>query len=187
MAYRILGFIAAIFISSCLQAPKIEEAAEVSIFDTATSLGSIEGNFKGVGSSDTAELLHIIEHDSTQTHCNERYILIINREESTIFESHDKLSHLTLEGDINNDGRDEVGLYVEKSGATWGEYTTMYFSDTWHSVTTTTLSLRLLEELNTEPNFEEIVSRDSLHNKQIVIRRPQIRDANEIVIIEETI
>lgn len=186
MTYRILGFIVALILSSCLQSPKTSEITEPTMFDNAELLGSANGNFKGNNTNDTAEIFHILERDSTTT-CNERYILIINREDSTLFESHNKLSHLTLEGDINNDGRDEVGIYIERSGATWGEYVTMYFSDTWHNVTTTALSPRLMEELGTQLKFDEIVSRDSLHNGQIIVRRPQIHNANEIVIVEEII
>ena len=186
MIYRILGFVIALIISSCSQSPKATEVVEPTIFDNATLLGSIEGNLKGKSTNDTAEIFHIVERDSTMTIIDERYILIINREESTIFETRNKLSHLTLEGDINNDGRDEVGVYTEKVCSSWGEYTTICFSDTWHNVTTTSLSLRLLEELGAQPNFEDMVSRDSLHN-QIIIRRPQILDANEIITIEEII
>ena len=186
MNCRILSFVIVLILSSCSQSPKATEVVEPTIFDNATLLGSIEGNIRGENRSDTAEIFHIVERDSTMTIIDERYILIINREESTIFETRNKLSHLTLEGDINNDGRDEVGIYTENSGTSWGEYTTMHFSDVWHNVTTTSLSLRLLEELGAQPNFEDIVSRDSLHD-QIIIRRPQILDANEIITIEEII
>ncbi len=186
MTYRILSFIVALILSSCLQSPKTSEITEPTIFDNAELLGSVKGNFKGENTNDTAEIFHIVERDSTTT-SNGRYILIINRKDSTLFESHNKLSHLTLEGDINNDGRDEVGVYIERSGTTWGEYVTMCFSDTWHNVTTTTLNLRLMEELGTQLKFDEIVSRDSLHNDQIIVRRPQIHNANEIVIVEEII
>ena len=187
MTYRILSFIVALILSSCLQSPKTSEITEPTIFDNATLLGSEKGNFKGENTNDTAEIFHIVERDSTMAISHERYILIINRNDSTLFESHNKLSHLTLEGAINNDGRDEVGVYIERSGTSWGEYVTMCYSDTWHNVTTTTLNLRFIEELGAQLKFDEIVSRDSLHNDQIIIRRPQIHNANEIVIVEEII
>ena len=187
MTYRILSFIVALILSSCLQSPKTSEITEPTIFDNAELLGSVKGNFKGENTNDTAEIFHIVERDSTMAISHERYILIINRNDSTLFESHNRLSHLTLEGDINNDGRDEVGVYIERSGTSWGEYVTMCYSDTWHNVTTTTLNLRFIEELGTQLKFDEIVSRDSLHNDQIIVRRPLILDANEIVIVEEII
>lgn len=187
MTYRICSFVIAIILCSCTLSPKTEEVVEPTIFDNATLLDSTSGNFRGENTSDTVEIFHIAERDSTMTIINERYILIINRDKNTILESRNRLSHLTLEGDINNDGRDEVGIYIEKSGTTWGEYTSMCFSDTWQNITTTTLNRCLLKEFETEFSFDEIVSLDSLHRDKVIVKRPQIRNGEKIEIITETI
>jgi hypothetical protein len=190
MAYRTLGFIAVLILSSCLQktTPTEAETTEPSpIADNATLIGSIEGNFDGDNSIDKAELYHLIERDTNHTTIDERYILIIDRDSSSIFETRNRLSHLTFEGDINGDGHDEMGVYIEKGNATWGEYTTMHFTDTWHSLTTTTLNLHLLHEMGVQPNFDEIISQDSLHQDCVIEIRPQIRNAEKVEMLFDTI
>ena len=187
MTYRICSFIIALILCSCTLSPKTEEVVEPTILDNATLLDSTSGNFRGENTSDTVEIFHIAERDSTMTIIDERYILIINRDKNTILESRNRLSNLTLEGDINNDGRDEVGIYIEKSGTTWGEYTSMCFSDTWHNITTTTLNPHLLTKMGSELDFNEIINPDSLHQGHIIIKRPQIHNAEKIEIITETI
>lgn len=187
MIYRVCSFIIVLILCSCTLSPKTAEVVEPTIFDHATLLDSASGNFRGENTSDTVEIFHIAERDSTMTIIDERYILVINRDKSTIFETRNRLSNLTLEGDINNDGRDEVGIYIEKSGTTWGEYTSMCFSDTWHDITTTTLNRRLLKELETEFSFDEIVSLDSLHRDKVIVKRPQIRNGEKIEVVTETI
>ena len=187
MTYRICSFIIALILCSCTLSPKTAEVVEPTIFDNATLLDSASGNFRGENTSDTVEIFHIAERDSTMTIIDERYILIINRDKNTILESRNRLSHLTLEGDINNDGHDEVGIYTEKGNATWGEYSTMHFTDTWHNITTTTLNLHLLTKMGSELDFNEIINPDSLHQGHIIIKRPQIRNAEKIEIVTETI
>jgi hypothetical protein len=106
MTYRIFSFIIALTALSCA-APKSEQTeATLSVIDNAELIDTIQGDIDGNGTADNVSLYHNIERDSSRV-ISEDYLLIINRADSTIFRSTDRLSNLTLESESGSTNEEE--------------------------------------------------------------------------------
>lgn len=183
MTYRTLAILAVATLSSCLHSTtNNNESAQQSIISRAELIESIRGDFDGNGTDDEASLLHLVERDSTSAITSERYMIVLNHTDSTLYQTEHQLSHLTHEGDLNGDGGAELGIYRNSSHSAWGEYVVMSYTDTWHEKASTTLNVELLERLSSVPNFDEIVTPDSEHNGNINVRHHTIVNSNEVTI-----
>ncbi len=186
MTYRIFSFIIALTTLSCA-APKSEQTkATLSVIDNAELIDTIQGDIDGNGTADNVSLYHNIERDSSRV-ISEDYLLIINRADSTIFRSTDRLSNLTLESDLNGDGCNEVGIFSSKQGSTWGVYRVMSYKDNWQELASTTLSLKIIEQLDPTFTLDRLINVDHTANGHIIINRPVVHDGQRVENIEERV
>lgn len=160
------------------------------------ALESIAGDFDGDGTSDQATLYHIpaqtIPGDSLtlEQHIAESYYIAFDKESIARKTSSHKLSNLTPLGDINGDGKDELGVLTQgsQSNNAWGNYTALCNRGTeWQSIASTTLNVSLLESFGTDVNIAELITRDSTRQGYIRVKHFTILDGESCETTTETL
>lgn len=161
------------------------------------ALQSINGDFDGDGEMDCATLYHIpkqtISDDSTTLNkeIEESYIVAFDNESISPKRSSRRLSHLTLLGDVDLDGKDEYGVYTHSANnndSSWGDYSAYSMQDsTWRSIASTTLNVSLLESLGNEIDFNNLIIADSIHQGRVIVQHFTILDGQSCEISEERV
>ncbi len=149
-------------------------------------ISSIRGDYDGNGVSDNeAKLYQRIMRDTLSE--TQHFIIVLDNNDTTALCSTAILSHLTHEGDLNGDGRDEIGIYRKNGSSSWGEYTILDYDTCWHERYSTTMNLQLLEQYGVSPNFDDIITIDSEHDNHVILRRYTILNGERVDSIEEHI
>ena len=170
------------------------EANEIS--PQIEALESITGDFDGDGESDCATIYHVAEQtipgDSTtlEQHIEESYYIAFDKEGIARKTSAHRMSNLTLLGDINGDGKDELGVYTHgpQGKASWGNYSALSNSDSeWQSIASTTLNISLLERFGESVNISELITRDTTRKGYVTIKRFTILDGESYETTSETL
>jgi hypothetical protein len=160
------------------------------------ALESIAGDFDGDGTSDQATLYHIPEQTipgdslNLEQHIDESYYIAFDKESIARKTSSHKLSNLTLLGDINDDGKDELGVLTQGSQSynAWGNYSALSNRGTeWQSIASTTLNVSLLESFGTTVDIPTLITIDSTRRGYIAVKHFTILDGESCEMTTETL
>lgn len=169
-------------------------ANTMAIAANATTLQSIDGDFDGDGTKERATLYHVPEQqssdsDSIGTKCeDERYIVAFDNNEIPPYISKQRLSHMTLIGDINGDGRDEYGAFSRKDNSSWGSYSAYCNrGEEWQKIASTTLNIDLLERIDSDIDISKLITADTTQRGYIQVQRIVIIDGAKAQISTEKI
>ena len=184
---------------SPLTTTKVDSKTETEANDIGPqveALQSIDGDFDGDGKMDRATLYHIpkqtIMGDSITLNkeIEESYIVAFDNESISPQKSSRRLSHLTLLGDVDLDGKDEYGVYTHSANndSSWGDYSAYSMQDSiWRSIASTTLNINLLESLGNEVDFNNLIAPDSTHRGRVIVQHFTILDGQSCEISEERV
>lgn len=157
------------------------------------ALQSINGDFDGDGESECATLYHIPEEvimaDSTTVAevIEESYIIAFDDTQISPKVSTNRLSHLTHLGDINNDGKDEYGIYSDGESS-WGHFSAYCNREAeWQNIASTTLNIKLLERIGEVVDFENLITADAEEPGNAIIRHITILDGEKITSTKESV
>lgn len=172
-----------------------EQSYTMSLPADAVALQTIDGDFDGDGAEEQATLYHVPEQytknsDSTLVKSeDERYIVAFNDKDISPKISEQRLSHLTLIGDINADGRDEYGLFTYgTNNSSWGNYSAYCNRDSeWQKIASTTLNINLLERIESNVEIEKLITADSVKNGYALIQHVVIIDGIKAQISSEKV
>ena len=188
-----------LLLTACVSpsAPQSEDSSEANTMGlpaNATALQSIDGDFDGDGTKERATLYHVpdqqtSESDSVSTKSeDERYIVAFDNDEIPLLVSKQRLSHMTLIGDINGDGRDEYGAFSRKNNSSWGSYSAYCNrGEEWQKIASTTLNIDLLERIDSDIDISRLITADTTQSGYIQVQRIVIIDGTKAQISTEKI
>lgn len=188
-------------LTSCLPfaASNNDETRETEAHNTipqAKALESIAGDFDGDGNTERATLYHTpaytIAGDSLtpEQHIAESYEITFDNESIATKVSSRRLSHLTHLGDINLDGKDELGVYTHNSSkdTSWGDYSAYSNnSSEWKSIASTTLNISLLESFGEDISIDRLITADSTKRGFATIQHITILDGESCEMTTESV
>ena len=160
------------------------------------TLESIAGDFDGDGESERATIYHIAEQTipgdsiTPEQHIDQSYYIAFDKESIARKTSPYRMSNLTLLGDVNSDGKDELGVYTHgpQGEASWGSYSALCNKDSkWQSIASTTINVSLLKRFGEDINISELITRDSTRQDHITIKRFTILDGESCETTTETL
>lgn len=199
MHKHIIALLPLLLIACANPSAPIEKSSEQSntmgLPADAVALQTIDGDFDGDGTKEQATLYHVpeqytLDNDSTPVKSEEeRYIVAFNNKDIAPKISEQPLSHLTLIGDINGDGRDEYGLFTHNTNnSSWGNYSAYCNRDSeWQNIATTTLNINLLERIESDIEIEKLITADSTENGYAQIQHVVIIDGTKAQISSEKV
>lgn len=188
MHKHIITLLPLLFIACATPSTPEKESAELGCATAlpadAVALQTIDGDFDGDGIQERATLYHVpkqhtIASDVTPVNSeDDRYIVAFDDKDITPKISEQRLSHLTLIGDINADGRDEYGLFTHSANnSSWGNYSAFCNRDSeWKNIATTTLNISLLERIESDVEIEKLITADPTENGYALIQHVVIID-----------
>lgn len=172
------------------------QSEDGTITPQAEALESITGDFDGDGNIERATLYHTpaytIAGDSLtpDEHIAESYAIRFDKESIATKESSRRLSHLTLLGDIDLDGKDELGVFTHNSTKeqSWGDYSAYSNNaNEWQSIASTTLNISLLESLGKNIAIDKLITADSTRRGYVTIKHITILDGESCETTTESV